>query len=139
MGKSSTSFKKGEVHNPHGRPKTGKSFADIMRKVIDRQTAVKRDKEGNILKTIKGKEVVAEAILSIAMDVKNNASVRLTAFNTALDRAYGKPLQTVDMSANVSGSSIIQNVKDSLDKLSPEEREEFLDLSEKLTDETDVE
>lgn len=73
------------------------------------------------------------------MDVKNNASVRLTAFNTALDRAYGKPLQTVDMSANVSGSSIIQNVKDSLDKLSPEEREEFLDLSEKLTDETDVE
>lgn len=128
-------IKKGEVRNPHGRPRSGKSFADIMRKVIDRQTAVKKDKDGNIIKTVKGKEVVAEAILSIAMDKNNNASVRLTAFNTALDRAYGKPLQPVDMSANVSGPNIIQNIKDDLDRLTPEERDEYLELSEKLSEE----
>jgi hypothetical protein len=126
-------FKKGQSGNPNGRPRTGKSFAEIMRKVIDKQTAVKRDKDGNITKTVKGKEVVAEAILQIAMDKTNNAGVRLTAFNTALDRAYGKPLQEIDMQSTVIKNDCGQ-IKADLDKLSVEEREEYIELCEKMNE-----
>lgn len=108
-----------------------------MRKVIDRQTSPLdiKDKDGNIVetRTVRGKEAVAQAIIQIAMDRKNNANVRLTAFNTALDRAYGKPIQEIDMAATTT----IQNdrtarIKDDLDRLSPEERDMYFELCEKV-------
>ena len=93
----------------------------------------KRDKDGNIIKTVKGKEVIAEAIIQIAMDRANNVNARLAAFDMALDRGYGKPLQEVDMQ-----STIIQNdsqIKADLDKLTREEREEYIGLCEKMNNE----
>ena len=125
---------KGQSGNPKGRPKNGTSFAEVMRRVIDKQIATKKDKDGNV-NTIKGKEVVAEAIIQIAMDSRNNANVRLTAFNTALDRAYGKPLQEIEMETTAT----IQNdrageIKANLDKLSAEEREQYIELCEKVNE-----
>lgn len=128
-------FEKGKSGNPNGRPRTGKSFAEIMRKVIDAQKSVVniKDAAGNVIdtKTIKGKEVVATAIMQIALDRKNNPAVRLTAFNTALDRAYGRPLQEIDMAATVSNDRTGQ-IKASLDRLSPERRQEYMDLCAEL-------
>ena len=125
---------KGYSGNLGGRPRTGKSFAEIMRKVIDKQTAVKRDKDGNIVKTVKGKEVVAESIMQIAMDKSNPANVRLNAFNVILDRAYGKPLQEIDMQSTVVQSEMSM-IKADLDKLTEEEREEYIGLCEKMNEE----
>ena len=44
----------------------------------------------------------------------------------------GDFVQRVDMDANVSGVNVIEDVKDRLDKLSPEERDDYLSLCEKI-------
>ncbi len=51
----------------------------------------------------------------------------------------GDFVQRVDMDANVSGVSVVNDVKDGLDKLSPDEREDYLALCEKINGEQKAE
>ena len=46
----------------------------------------------------------------------------------------GEFVQRVAMDANVTGGAVIQDVKDGLDKLTPEERENYFDMCDKLTE-----
>lgn len=126
---NSGSIKKGEVRNPHGRPRTGKAFADILRKTIDQLSAVKKDKDGTE-KVIKGNKVLSEALVQIAMDKNNNANVRLSAMNMILDRAYGKPIQTVEQTTTIQKDRTY-DIKASLEKLTPDERDTYIELCEK--------
>lgn len=101
--------------------------------MIDRLSAEKKGADGSVLKTVKGKEALAEAILAIALDRGTNPAARLRAFDMLLDRAYGQPVQTVDLDASVSGQAVLESVKDGLDRLSPEERDRYLELCGKIS------
>ena len=46
----------------------------------------------------------------------------------------GDFVQRVAMDANLTGGAVIQDVKDGLDKLTPEERENYLDMCDKINE-----
>lgn len=46
----------------------------------------------------------------------------------------GDFVQRVAMDANLTGGNIIQNVKDGLDRLTPEERENYFDMCDKINE-----
>lgn len=90
---------------------------------------MKKDKDGTE-KVIKGNKVLSEALVQIAMDKNNNANVRLSAMNMILDRAYGKPIQTVEQTTTIQKDRTY-DIKASLEKLTPDERDTYIELCEK--------
>jgi len=84
---NSTSFKPGQIGNPHGRPKKGKTLTDILTAELKRRNQV--DKDGNV---ISGKQRLAKEILALAFDPNPaDKSTRLAALKYAYDRIDGRP------------------------------------------------
>jgi hypothetical protein len=86
MARSSTSFKRGQSGNPGGRPKEVTEVRSLAR----RHTT----------------EAV-EALRSIMKDSSEPASARVAAANSLLDRAWGRPPQTIigEDGGNPAGAS----------------------------------
>lgn len=76
MAASSTSFKKGQSGNPGGRPKILSEVQELARAYTD--------------ENIKG-------LMEIAENPKAPAQARVAARVAVLDRAWGKPGQSLDM------------------------------------------
>jgi hypothetical protein len=83
-------FPKGCSGNPGGKPKNPKAIRD--RQVI---ADVKE------LSRLEGPEAVRQ-LASIMKDGRAPHAARVSAANSLLDRGYGRPTQSVDVTANVS-------------------------------------
>jgi hypothetical protein len=73
-------FQKGEVHNPRGRPRTGTSVAEYVRKLSGDDGRAYVDK-----------------LHALAVGEHDNFSARLSAINILLDRGWGRPPQAVTL------------------------------------------
>lgn len=80
-GLRSTSFKPGQSGNPKGRPKVLAEVKDLARGYT--------------------KEAI-RTLADIAQNTKANASARVAAASAILDRGWGKPQQTVDVTQHKS-------------------------------------
>src|SRR5258705_8826370 len=61
MAKTKTSFKKGEVHNPYGRPPKGYSITEMMRTLMETTVTNKDGKEISVREAL-GKSVLQKAL-----------------------------------------------------------------------------
>jgi hypothetical protein len=77
-------FAKGNNANPKGRPPTGKSIAEYIRKLGGEN----------------GKLYV-DILHGVAVDAEQPMPTRLTAMNCLLDRGFGKPPQDVNLGGTV--------------------------------------
>ena len=128
-------FKKGQSGNPKGRPKKGDSFNDYLEKAIKKLKSVQKDKtSGTVIARSKGKAVLASALTDLATNQNYPPQIRLQAIKEIFDRIDGKPRQSIEMAADIE--SVVNNravaVKARLDALSPEERDAYFRLCEKV-------
>lgn len=130
-------FQKGVSGNPHGRPKKGKTFPDILETELKRQKKMLKDKLTGEERQVDGKTALCLAYISLAFNA-DQENVRANCIEKIMKFIDGDFVQHVDMNANVS-SNVIEEVKDKLDKLSPEDRENYLDLCEKISEENETE
>ena len=59
-------------------------------------------------------------------------SVRASCMEKIMKFIDGDFTQHINMDTNITGVSVLEDVKESLDKLSPEERDNYLDLCDKM-------
>jgi len=100
-------FQKGTSGNPNGRPKKGNTFTDILEKVLHERTAEIETLKG--IKTVHGKELLANVLYDIAADKNNAPKIRLDAINTIMNRIDGKPLQQMAESVQIESSNPVEN------------------------------
>ncbi|MCR4733564.1 MAG: DUF5681 domain-containing protein [Treponema sp.] len=112
-------FQKGISGNPNDRPKKGKTFTDVLEKVLKERTTEIETAKG--FKTVHGKELLANVLYEIAADKNNAPKIRLDAINIIMNRIDGTPTQQIEqISLSQQKSEIPEN---------PEERRE---LAEKI-------
>lgn len=129
-------WQKGQSGNKNGRPKKGLCYADMLDKAVKELRSVQKDKEGKVVGEYKGKMVLAMATVDLATNKTYPPQVRLQAIKEIYDRTDGKPAQSVQLEADVEQTvrDGTKGLKDSLDKLTPEQREMYLDLCDKVND-----
>ncbi len=89
-GLRSTSFKPGVSGNPGGRPKTPQTIA--ARRIFADVKALARECAPEAISTLK----------SVMLDAKSPPAARIGAATAILDRGYGKPNQTVDVTSIIA-------------------------------------
>lgn len=133
-------WQKGQSGNKNGRPKKGMCYADMLEKAVKSLKSVQKDKEGKVVGEYKGKMVLAMATVDLATNKTYPPQVRLQAIKEIYDRTDGKPAQSVQLEADVEQTIIKNNVADlqkEIDKLTPEERELYFELCEKVNGEVE--
>jgi hypothetical protein len=88
-------FPKGCIGNPGGKPKNPQTIRD--------KQVIADVKE---LSRLEGPEAVRQRV-AIMKDERAPHAARVSAANSLLDRGYGKPPQSVDVTTNVSASAAI--------------------------------
>lgn len=133
-------FQKGVSGNKNGRPKKGQAFPDMIEKAIKKLKTEYKDSDGNPIE-VKGKMVLANAIVELATNDIYPPQVRLQALKEIFDRTDGKPVQAVEMSADIESTvrNSTNQLKENIDKLTPEERDLYLELCDKVNEDTMVE
>lgn len=134
MAKSSTSFKPGQSGNPKGRPRNELSFSNIFNDLLNEKKSTIKDKNGAIIDTVTGKRLVAEAVFDIATNKNNPPHVRLAALNMMMERIEGKAPQTIMADVETVVLDKTKAIKADLDKLSPADRELYLEICERQND-----
>lgn len=85
QGGNSGSFKPGQSGNPKGRPRTGQSLAEYIRRCGGDN----------------GRAYV-DTLHALAVGAHDNPSIRLTALKTLLEHGYGKPKEQVEHSGEIN-------------------------------------
>lgn len=83
-------IKPGEVRNPHGRPKTGTALADFIRGILEANNNEKRS-------------LIIDRAVSRAIDEKTPEADAEKWARFLFDRAYGKPIESIEMSGKDGG------------------------------------
>lgn len=141
MGRSSTSFKPGQSGNPKGKPKGATSMKTdliLVYKKLFSEPIVKKDKNGRVVKKIKltPEQQILAAMVQISRDPNAPIQVRAKVMGDLMGYLYTKPTQQIEMIADVE-QTIKDNtaeIKGNLDKLTPEQREMYLSLCEKVNE-----
>lgn len=68
------------------------------------------------------------------MDKNTPLAVKVKVIDMIMDRTDGKATQQIDMVADVSDRNRVDEIKGKLDNLTLEEREQYLELCEKMTE-----
>ena len=129
-------FVKGVSGNKNGRPKKGQCYADMLESAVKKLRSVQKNKEDKVVGEYKGKMVIAMAVVELATNKSYPPQVRLQAIKEIFDRTDGKPAQSIEMRADVK-QAIKDNskeIKANLDKLTPEQRETYLQLCEMVNE-----
>ena len=93
MGKTSTSWEKGQSGNPRGGPLKGNSYKEILERIMGEII----EKEGDF---VTQKEAMLMSAFKIAMNPEIEANHRLKAMDFLADREEGKPVQTQNVQIN---------------------------------------
>lgn len=132
-------IKKGYSLNKGGRPKgaTGvKTDLLFVYKKLFSEPIIKKDKDGNIIKKIKltPEQQILAGMVSMMRDPKTPVQVRAKIAGDLMGYLYKKPSQEVEMIADVSQTinDRSKEIKSALDKLTPEERDMYIELCEKV-------
>ncbi len=125
-------FKKGQSGNPHGRPKKGKSLADILEKELKAQKQLRKNRNGEE-REVDGKTALCLAYIKLAFSSEND-NVKASCMEKIMKFIDGDFVQRVAMDAVVANKPVIEDVKDGLDKLTPEERENYFDMCDKINE-----
>lgn len=135
-------FVKGQSGNPKGRPKgaTGvKTDLTLVYKKLFSEPIVKKDKDGNVIKKIKltPEQQILASLISMYRDPKTPIQIRAKVAGDLLGYLYTKPTQSVEFTGDIEQTikENPNNLKECLDKLSPEEREQYLELCDKVNNE----
>ena len=129
-------WKKGESGNPNGQPKkdcTFKAYADKWSKRI-KKTITTEDGETY---TMSAKEYNIVVIMRMIQNNETPDPVKLQAIKLFLEYTEGKPQPEVVSNVTVQNvqdsiSTQMTDIKKKLDTLTPQEREEYFKLCEKL-------
>lgn len=135
MARSSTTWKPGQSGNYKGCPKKTDTFSYIFEQRLAKKKAAIPKPNGKKEK-VSGKVLIFEIIYSMATDKSMPPQVRLKAIEMMMERIGGRPLQEIEMTADVSSTITGRtgDIKASLDKLTPEEREMYFELCGKADD-----
>lgn len=136
MGRSSGTWTK-ENHPKGGRKKGSTNLKTdllVVYKKLFSEPIVKKDKDGNIIKKIKltAEQVVIAGMFSIYRDPKTPVQVKAKILGELMTYLYTKPTQSVEISGDIAQTIKDNSVKSDLDKLTPEQREAYLELCESV-------
>ena len=140
MGRSKTTWTK-ENHPKGGRPKGSTNLKTdllIVHKKLFSETIVKKDKNGKVIKKIKltpEQEIIA-GLFSMYRDSKTPVQLKVKILGDLMGYLYTKPTQQIEMIADVEQTikDHTAEIKGNLDKLTPEQREMYLSLCEKVNE-----
>ena len=83
-------FQPGNNANPKGRPPTGTSLAEYIRKL--------GGEDG---------KVYADKLHAIAVEPHDNVNARMTAINTLLERGYGSPPKDINLNGTLNTQTTV--------------------------------
>ena len=137
-------WEEGKSGNVNGRPKKGETFKDYCDKWAKRIKKVVKVEENGEKKEYKinGKEYSVIVIFKMIQDDNTPPAIRLQAIKLMLEYTEGKPQPEVVSNVTVqnvqeTAKNSLDSIKDSLDKLSPEERETYFNICEKMNEKSE--
>lgn len=95
----------GQSGNPHGRPRRGDTFAELLEKELKKRKYTIKETDGTSRK-VSGKQAIIRAHLAIIFAKDVSEDVRMRAIDSMYDRVDGRARQAVDMSGAVSMSNV---------------------------------
>jgi len=141
MGRSSTTWTK-ETAPKGGRKKgaTGvKTDLLFIFKKFYSEPVIQKDKNGNVIRKVKlsPEQQILASLVAMMKDPKTPVQVRARIAEDLMQYIYKKPAQDLEMIADVSSTinDRTRDIKKELDKLTPEERETYMELCGKVNDE----
>lgn len=134
-------WEKGESGNPKGRPK--KTFKDYVEKWSPKIRKTLTDDNGKVYE-MSAKEWNVVCLMKMIQNDETPPAIKLQAIRLFLEYTEGKPQPEVVSNVTVqnvqeSTRSSLNQIKKSLDKLTPEERQSYFELCEKLDADTNEE
>ena len=114
-------WKKGQSGNPAGRPQKGQSFAEILDAELLKQT--KEVELNGETRVVNGKQLLALALLSIALGKKTKDHDKLVAIERIMDRVDGSIIQSLNLEGELSSSlklTFLDDVPDVKEDSQPE-------------------
>ena len=132
-------WKKGESGNPNGRPKkTFKDYAEEWSNKIKKTITTEDGKKY----TMTAKEYNIVVIMRMIQNDETPDPVKLQAIKLFLEYTEGKPQPEVVSNVTVQNvqeetKNSLDSIKKSLDKFTPEERETYFKLCEKLNEKSE--
>lgn len=116
---------KGKTHNPNGRPKGSPNASTIIKKWLGAGEKIKNPLTQKV-------ELLTQTDLITLGQLVKARKGDTAAFNALLDRAFGKPKQTVDIDHTTDGEPITNEQPQDLSTLTDAELRTLAKLQRKI-------